>query len=81
MNESPEGRDGWIFAMGRKFYHVYKQDFPMEFWYGLTPDANREDSTGLQIDVRTLPDEYRRRPVEFNWSTVPKRSMGKTMRQ
>ncbi len=27
----------------------------MEYWYGLTPEANRETSEGL-IDIRTLPD-------------------------
>lgn len=79
-NESATGRDGWIFAWGRRFYHVYKQDFPMEFWYGLTPDACREDSPGL-IDVRTLPEKYLRHPVEVKWADVPKRSLTKVMRE
>jgi hypothetical protein len=79
-NESAAGRDGWIFAQGRKFYHVYKQSFPMEFWYGLKPDANREDSPGL-IDVRTLPEKYLRHPVKVEWTKVPRRSFAKTARE
>ena len=79
-NETAAGRDGWIWAMGRRFYHVYKQDFPMEFWYGLTPDANREDSPGL-IDVRTLPEKYLRHPVTVKWTEVPKRSFAKAARE
>lgn len=81
MNESAEGRDGYILAMGRRLYHVYKQDFPMEFWYGLTPDANRECSDGPQIDVRTLPEKYRQKPVEIDWSKIQRRSIAKAMRQ
>lgn len=75
-NETAAGRDGWILAMGRRFYHVYKQDFPMEFWYGLTPDANREDSPGL-IDVRTLPAKYHTKPVSVQWTKIAKRSFSK----
>lgn len=79
-NETEKGRDGWIMAMGRKLYHVYKQDFPMEFWYGLTPDANREDSPGL-IDVRTLPEKYLHKPVTVRWTEIPKRSFAKAARE
>jgi hypothetical protein len=79
-NETEKGRDGWIMAMGRRLYHVYKQDFPMEFWYGLTPDANREDSLGL-IDVRTLPQKYVHKPVTVQWTKVPKRSFAKAVRE
>jgi hypothetical protein len=79
-NETAAGRDGWIWAMGRRFYHVYKQDFPMEFWYGLTPDANREDSPGL-IDVRTLPEKYHHRPLTVEWLKIPKRSLAKAARE
>lgn len=80
MNESPAGRDGWIMAYGHRIYHVYKQDFPMEFIYGLTPDANRETSPGL-IDIRTLPEKYRRSPVEVSWLEVKKRSFAKRLRE
>jgi hypothetical protein len=79
MNETTEGRDGYILAMGRKIYHVYKQDFPMEFWYGLTPDANREDSPGL-IDVRSLPEKYQHKPVTVDWLRISRRSIQKAMR-
>ena len=78
MNESAKGRDGYILAMGRRIYHIYKQNFPMEFWYGLNPADNREESPG--IDVRTLPEKYRVQPVEFAWSSMPPRSMAKKMR-
>lgn len=80
MNESCAGRDGWILAGGRRFYHVYKQNFPMEFWYGLTPDANREGCDGI-VDVRTLPAIYRKRPVEVRWTEVPRQSFVKVHRQ
>lgn len=79
MNESKEGRDGYIVARGRRIYHVYKQSFPMEFIYGLTPDANRETSPGL-IDVRTLPEKYRTAPVEIDCRNVTMRGMPKLMR-
>ncbi len=78
-NESAAGRDGYIVARGQRFYHVYKQDFPMEFWYGLTPDANREDSPGL-LDVRTLPEQYRTAPVEIDPHGLTTRNIGKRMR-
>lgn len=80
MNESAEGRDGYILALGRKLYHVYKQSFPMEFWYGLTPEANRECS-GPQIDVRSLPEKYHHGALTVDWSHIPKRSMAKAMRE
>lgn len=80
MNESPAGRDGYILAMGRRIYHVYKQSFPMEFIYGLTPEANRETSPGL-IDVRTLPEQYRSHPVEVPWLEVKPRSRNKRHRE
>ena len=80
MNESPTGRDGYILAKGQRIYHVYKQNFPMQFIYGLTPDDNRETAPNL-IDVRTLPEEYRRLPVEVDWLKVPQRSMGKRLRE
>lgn len=79
-NESPAGRDGWILAHGRKFYHVYKQTFPMEFIYGLTPDDNREWSRNC-IDVRTLPPEFLTKPVDINLTNVPRRSWAKAMRE
>ncbi|MGF7151277.1 hypothetical protein FHS96_004940 [Sphingomonas zeicaulis] len=81
-NESAAGRDGFILAAGRKIYHVYKQSFPMEFWYGLTPDANREFHDRL-IDVRSLPERYRRdsHPLEVHWTAIPKRSLAKAGRE
>lgn len=79
-NETAAGRDGWIWAMGRRFYHVYKQDFPMEFWYGLKPDANREDSPGL-IDIRTLPEKYHYKPLTVEWTKIAKRSFARAMRE
>lgn len=78
-NESAAGRDGWIFAQGRKFYHVYKQNFPMEFIYGLTPDDNREWSRNC-IDIRTLPKEFLTKPVDIKLTNLPRRSWAKAMR-
>lgn len=75
-NESTAGRDGYILAAGHRIYHVYKQNFPMEFIYGLKPEDNRETCADL-IDVRTLPEKYRREPIEVRWTDVPKRSMAK----
>lgn len=80
MNESPAGRDGYIFARGRKLYHLYKQTFPMEFWYGLTPNDNREDAVNV-IDVRTLPAKYLTKPVTVEWTKIPRRSMAKALRE
>jgi hypothetical protein len=79
-NESSAGRDGWLLAHGRRIYHVYKQNFPMEFWYGLTPEANREDSPRL-IDVRTLPEKYHLAPLEVRLTGVPRRSWPRKMRE
>jgi hypothetical protein len=80
VNETAAGRDGFILAMGRRIYHVYKQDFPMEFIYGLTPDANREYSPGL-VDVRTLPEKYHATGIHVAWLQVQKRSAGKRIRE
>lgn len=80
MNESEAGRDGYLLCKGRRIYQVYKQDFPMEFWYGLTADANREDSENC-IDIRTLPERYKIRPVEIHLAGMSRRSWAKAVRQ
>ncbi|KKC24876.1 hypothetical protein [Sphingomonas sp. SRS2] len=60
MNESKKGRDGWLMCGGRRIYHIYKQAFPMTYWYALDAAANREDSDpASHLDVRTLPAKYR----------------------
>jgi hypothetical protein len=67
-------REGHILGFGRKFYCVFKQDFPMEFWYGLVPGANREDAPIEQmIDVRTLPAQFVQPayPLEVDTSDLP----------
>ncbi len=78
MTAGPQ-RPRFLLAAGRRFWFMFKYDWPMEYWYVFTDEADSkgEETDPLNcVDVRTLPAKYID-GLNLSWLPIGKRKGGR----